>query len=47
MCVLIAHAQSDWMESLSEQFSGAATYSHLDLGLDFDRAIITLEYALI
>ena len=44
----IAQDLSDWMESVrKQQFSNLATESQLDLGLDFDWAILTHEYALI
>ena len=44
----IAQALSVWMESVCEQqFPSLATDSQLDLGLDFDWAILTHEYALI
>ncbi|MED6266098.1 hypothetical protein CHARACLAT_032171 [Characodon lateralis] len=40
-----SQTQSDWMENICEhQFLGLATDSQLDLGLDFDYAILTHEY---
>ena len=41
-------ALTDWMGSVCEQqFSSLATDSQLNLGLDFDWAILTHEYALL